>query len=110
MPALLAELESTLTPLVRAIRVALGEPAPAEAPKGAFDSKAAAVAVARLKSLIEANDGDAADAVQQVADALAGRIDARRLAALRGSVDEFDFDGALAKLGEIASECNLSLG
>ena len=60
--------------------------------------------------LIEANDGDAADAVQTVAEALAGTVDAQRLDALRAAIDEFDFDGALSKLGEIAEECHLSVG
>ena len=109
-PALVAAMESTLAPCVDAIRTALGEAASAAAPANAFNAETAAAAVARLKSLIEANDGDAAEAVQPVADALAGKVDADRLAALRESVDEFDFDGALSKLGEIAKDCSLSLG
>jgi CheY-like chemotaxis protein len=108
--ALLEELESTLAPQVRAIRTALGESAPAAEPARAFDAEAAAAAVSRLRSLIEANDGDAADAVQQVADALAGKVDAGRLSALRNCIGEFDFDAARSKLDEIAGECKLSLG
>ena len=108
VPALLAELESALLPQVRAIRSALGEAAPEAAPAGAFNAEAAAAAVARLKSLIEANDGDAADAVQTVAEALAGTVDGQRLGALRAAIDEFDFDGALSKLDEIARECRLT--
>ena len=110
VPVLLSDLTAALDPKVLAIRGALGEAAPAAAPQQAFDAQQAAAAVAKLKSLIEANDGDAADAVQQVSEALAGKVDAQRLTALRESVDEFDFDGALSKLGEIARECNLSLG
>jgi predicted lipoprotein len=76
---------------------------------GVFDANLAAAAVARLNTLLEANDGDAADVVQQVASALTGQVDTSRLAALRDSVDEFDFDDAKAKLAEIAKECNLVL-
>ena len=109
VPVLLTELESALAGQVRAIRAVLGESAP-EAAAGAFDAAVATAAVARLKALIEASDGDAADAVRQVAEALAGKVDTARLAALRDSVEQFDFDGALAQLSEIARECNLSLG
>ncbi len=59
-----------------------------------FNAEAAAAAVARLMALIEDNDGDAADAVQTVADALAGKVDAQRLGELRDAIDEFDFDKA----------------
>jgi len=63
--------------------------------------------VAKLRSLIEANDGDAADAVQTVAEVLRGAVDAQRLGALSAAIDEFDFDGALSKLNEIARELHL---
>ncbi|HTS63681.1 MAG TPA: response regulator [Candidatus Acidoferrales bacterium] len=86
----------------------LGTFAPPE-PAAAFDTEVAAALLVRLRSLLEAKDGDAADAVQEVAGALAGGVDAKLLAALRASVEEFDFPSALAKLGEIATECNLSL-
>jgi len=109
VPALLAELESALGPQVEAIRRALGKTAkPATA--AAFDAEGAAAAIARLKELIEANDGDAADAVQTVADALAGAVDAERLDALRASIAGFDFDDAARKLREIALECRLTEG
>ena len=107
---MLAALESALTPQVQAIRSAFGEAAPAAAPAAAFNAEAATAAVARLKSLIEANDGDAADAVQTVAEALAGKVDAQRLDALRAAIDEFDFDGALSKLGEIAEAGHSGVG
>jgi signal transduction histidine kinase/DNA-binding response OmpR family regulator/HPt (histidine-containing phosphotransfer) domain-containing protein/HAMP domain-containing protein len=108
--SLLAELESILAPQVRAIQGALREAAPSPATAAAFNAETTAAAIARLKSLIEANDGDAADAAQAVADALAGTVDAGRLDALRVSIDEFDFDGALAKLNEISAECRLAVG
>jgi CheY-like chemotaxis protein len=91
------------------IQTVLGTLAPPPAAAIPFDARTAAPLVARLKSLLQARDGDAADAIRQVADALAGGVDAKLLAALHNSIDEFDFDGALAKLGEIAAECNLGL-
>jgi HPt (histidine-containing phosphotransfer) domain-containing protein len=108
-PSLLGDLESVLIPRVAAIRTALSETASEPTSVGVFDANLAAAAVARLNTLLEANDGDAADVVQQVASALTGQVDTSRLAALRDSVDEFDFDDAKAKLAEIAKECNLVL-
>ena len=73
-----------------------------------FDPAVAATAIARLRSLIEANDGDAADAVQAVTEALSGTIDGERLKSLASSIDDFDFDSALKKLDEIAAVCNVA--
>jgi hypothetical protein len=61
-------------------------------------------------SLIDANDGDAADAVQDVATALAGKADPVRMDSLRDSINDFDFDGARTKLTQIAADYHLSLG
>ena len=71
--AFVAELKSVLSPQIDAIRTALGERASVVARADSFDADTATAAVARLMSLIEANDGDAADAVQEVALLLAGR-------------------------------------
>ena len=78
------------------------------AASGVFDAKAAAAAVARLRFLIETNDGDAPNAIETVAEVLAGAVDVRRIGELRAAVDEFDFDGALAKLNDIARELELA--
>jgi PAS domain S-box-containing protein len=110
-PNIVAELKSVLGPQVAAIRTALGNgDKPASAPAAAFDSEAAGRAVRRLMSLIEANDGDSADAVQEVATALGGKIDRARLDDLRDAVSDFDFDGARTKLTQIAADCHLSVG
>jgi hypothetical protein len=58
--------------------------------------------------LIEANDGDAADALPAVEEALAGTVDKPRLDALRDALGDFDFEGALSKLEEIAKQCGVS--
>jgi ABC-type transporter Mla subunit MlaD len=106
VPALLTGLESALGPQVAAIRRALAGSAP-QATAAGFNAEAASAAVERLKTLIEANDGDAADAVQAVAETLAGRVDAQRIGGLRAAISEFDFEKAALKLKEIALECDL---
>jgi hypothetical protein len=106
-----AELKSVLEPQVTAIRTALGDGGkPAAHATAAFDSEAATRAVRRLMSLIDANDGDSADAIQEVSTALAGKVDPVHMDALRDSVNDFDFDGARTKLTQIAADCHLSLG
>jgi CheY-like chemotaxis protein len=103
-PALLAELEPVLDCQVRLIRSSLGERQPAATPTS-FNAEAVAPAIERLQNLLEANDGDAADAAQRVADVLTGVVDAKLLEALRQSVSQFEFDAALANLREIAGAC-----
>jgi len=110
-PKFVAELKTALEPQVAVIRTALGDGGkPASAPAAAFDSEVAGRAVRRLMSLIEANDGDSSDAVQEVATALAGKVDPVRMDALRDAVNDFDFAGARTKLTQIAADCHLSVG
>src|SRR5262249_46163355 len=109
VPAMLMELKASLQPQVESIRVALPPVESAPPVAVAFEPEAAERAVARLMSLIEENDGEAADAVQEVATALGGTVEASHLEDLRNSVVEFDFDAARTKLRRIASECHLSL-
>jgi CheY-like chemotaxis protein/HPt (histidine-containing phosphotransfer) domain-containing protein len=104
----LSELRSVIDPQMAAMRAATAEMSPAPPPAANYDPELAARAVAKLNSLLEANDGNATDALEQVAVALAGRVEASRLSGLRASVEEFDFDGALATLRQIAADCHLS--
>jgi signal transduction histidine kinase/CheY-like chemotaxis protein/HPt (histidine-containing phosphotransfer) domain-containing protein/CHASE3 domain sensor protein len=106
----LAELKSVLGPQVSRIRSAFGTATLAAAAPGGFRADTAAAAVTRLLSLIEANDGDAADAVRDVASVLSGRVEAGRLDELRDFVNDFDFDSARMKLIQIAGECHLNVG
>jgi len=92
---------------VQLVETVLGTFAPPEAPASAFRAETAAPLVARLRALLEAKDGDAADAVEPVVEVLEAAVDAKLLAALRNSVGEFDFQGALVTLDEIATVCNL---
>src|SRR5262249_45085733 len=102
---LLAEVESTLRSQVEAIGRALG--AIADSASAALQLSLApaeaAAAIARLKALIEANDGDAAEAVDTVADALAVTADREGVAALRAAMDDFDFDRAAIELQRLSA-------
>jgi two-component system, sensor histidine kinase and response regulator len=54
------------------------------------------------------SDGDAVEAFLALESALAGTLEESRLQALSAAIGEFDFDGALSKLDEIAKECGVS--
>jgi CheY-like chemotaxis protein/HPt (histidine-containing phosphotransfer) domain-containing protein len=111
VPALLTELKAALAPQVKAIRTAIAmEPVCAAAPTAAeFDPTAVAAGVAGLKELIATNDGEAAEALDGIADVLAAAAGAQRVAALREALGDFDFDRAAVELAEIADACaNLS--
>ena len=78
---------------------------PAEQEKGSgFDVRAASARIAHLRTLLEVSDGDAAEAFLDLEGALAGVCDKLRMDALREAISEFDFDGALLKLYEIAKD------
>ena len=77
------------------------------APEGSsprFDARAVSAAIARLRTLIESCDGDAAESFVALEGTLAGICDKPRLSALSAAINEFDFDGARKKLEEIAKE------
>ncbi|MBI4889029.1 MAG: response regulator [Acidobacteria bacterium] len=103
--ALLSELAEAVSTQVAAIRAALQ--AAAAGTTREFDAGAAKEAMARLRQLIDANDGDASHALEEVKEALAGRVEAERLNALSGAMEEFDFETALKRLDEIAADCGL---
>ena len=101
VPALLAALDAVLGPQIMAIQQALGR-APVVAAGAPVSAEDARAAIARLRQLVAANDGDVGDALQAVTDALAGRVDAAQLTALRHAISSFDFDAAAAALETIA--------
>ncbi|MCU1249212.1 MAG: Sensory box histidine kinase/response regulator [Edaphobacter sp.] len=70
-----------------------------------FDGEAAAAAIARLKRLLEASDGDAEESFCSVQSAVAGVVEKPYLDGLSASINDFDFDAALVKLDEIAELC-----
>jgi len=71
----------------------------------AADGASVREGIARLRSLLAASDGGAADAFTGVSAALTGAVGRPRVAALERAIDEFDFEGALSELEAIAREC-----
>jgi len=70
-----------------------------------FHRKVAAAAIARLRILLEASDGDAEESFRSLQDAVAGVVEKAYLDGLSTSINDFDFDAALVKLDEIAERC-----
>jgi hypothetical protein len=68
------------------------------------DAPSSSAAIAHVRALLRSSDCDAAEAFLVLETALAGSFDQPRLDALSAAIREFDFDGALLKLDEIAKE------
>jgi CheY-like chemotaxis protein len=94
---------------VKAISDALHDVAPEpEPPPAAFDPARAASAVGQLRTLLEASDGDAQEAFEKLRDSVAAAVDKSHLDALNESINNFEFEQALARLDEIAHLCELN--
>ena len=108
VPALLEQFATRLNVQVAAIKRALHDSAPAQpekVPTAPFNEESATVAIAHLRALLEASDGDAEEAFRSMHDAVAGVVEKPRLDALSASINDFDFEAALVKLDEIAQCC-----
>ncbi len=104
VPKLLSAFTSVVTHQIHAIQHALPIAAPVRARSKAnrrFDPQKAASAAARLRELLDASDGDAAEAFSALTDATAESVDKPRLDALGAAIHNFDFESALQKLSEI---------
>ena len=112
-PAFLEQFGSELDAQIRAICQALPRPSPAD-PKDTkelpFVAEHASAALARLKVLLEANDGDAGEAFLALQKAIGGRVEHSLVEALGVAVGEFEFETASTKLEQIARELNLNGG
>jgi hypothetical protein len=64
----------------------------------------AASAIARLRKLLEENDGDAADALDAVESTLSGTVSEQCTHDLKTAVAAFDFKRALLALEELARD------
>jgi HPt (histidine-containing phosphotransfer) domain-containing protein len=108
--ALVQEFAQALSHQIRAIQAAMRDVVPDRTAKRSqgFAVQAASAAIVHLRALLESSDGDAAEAFLALESALAGTFEESRLQALRAAIGEFDFDGALSKLDEIAKECGVS--
>jgi signal transduction histidine kinase/DNA-binding response OmpR family regulator/HPt (histidine-containing phosphotransfer) domain-containing protein len=108
VPALLAEFATVMSTQVQAIEKALRDSAiarPEPVETLPFDEKAATAAIDRLRRLLEASDGDAEESFRSLQVAVEGVVKKPYLDGLSASINEFDFDGALLKLDEIAGLC-----
>ena len=110
VPALVEEFNLAMSRQVAVIRRAMHDEASDRSTDGTvgagFNARATAAAIARLRLLLEASEADAAQAFLVLENALPATVDKTRLCALRAAVNEFDFEGALSKLDEVAMDAN----
>jgi CheY-like chemotaxis protein len=104
--AILDQFALALRVHVKAISEALQNSAlEPELPPAAFDAARAASAIAQLRTLLEASDGDAQEAFQALRDSVGSAVEKSRLDDLNESINNFEFEQALARLDEIAHRC-----
>jgi len=105
---LLDQFAVTLRVHVAAIRHALPStelPQAATTQRVPFDQEKADAAVNRLKTLLEASDGDSQEAFEALQAAVVGVVEKPQLDALSETISKFEFEQALTKLEEIARIC-----
>ncbi len=108
VPALLDQFAIVLRIHTTAIDQALHDSAPIEVtdmPTAPLNGENAALAIGRLKGLLEASDGEAQEAFHNLQRAIAGAVEQPYLDGLGDSIKDFDFEAALLKLDEIARLC-----
>ena len=113
VPTVLSEFDTLLRQQVATIVDALQKTEPVQDGAGSagnFNPEAAASAAARLRNLLKESDAEAEDAFGELRSALGGQAKPESLNALASSIRDFDFDGALAKLDEIAAETHITEG
>ena len=108
VPALAEEFAKVLRRQVEAIQRARLEVRPRQLDVQnngtVLDVRTTATAIAHVRALLESNDCEAAEAFLALRAALEGTFDQPRLDSLGAAITEFDFDGALLRLDEIAKE------
>jgi len=111
----LTSLALTLAETVQAIRTALpggaaaGHDGAAASDRAASGRAAVAEPLARLKRMLENDDGEAADFIIDARPDLAGVLTDMEIESLSESVGDFDFEAALACLSGITSRLQLNL-
>jgi two-component system, sensor histidine kinase and response regulator len=106
--ALLDQFAITLRVHVAAISEVLSVTAPQSSPAGPaepFDPERASQAVQHLRTLLEASDADASEAFHDLQVAVAAVVEKSSLDALNDTINNFEFEQALAKLDDIAHLC-----
>ena len=110
VPQAVRSLSLVLDPVLQAIRSALPEATGgngAGAPPG--DPAAVLEPLARLKQLLETDDGEAADFIVDAKSRLSGVLTPAEIKTLTERVGNFDFEAALRCLSGIASRLSLNL-
>jgi signal transduction histidine kinase/CheY-like chemotaxis protein len=108
VPSLLNQFADALGSQINKINQALDHTPvaqPTEARTAPFNGETATLAIGRLKSLLEASDGDAQEAFYVLRGAAVGVVDQKSLDSLGETISDFNFDAALLKLDEIARLC-----
>jgi PAS domain S-box-containing protein len=103
--SLLVDFASLMSAQVRAIEEALCGSPTEQVRTSPYNEEAAAEAIARLRTLLEASDGDAEESFRSLQDAVASAVEKPHLDSLSESINNFNFDRALVKLDEIANCC-----
>lgn len=102
-PTMLRDFASVLRTQIDAIEQAL----PSETleleieSRKSFDPAAASHEIARLRSQLEASDGDSEETFRGLQTMLSGQVEKARLDALGADISDFNFTGALLKLDDI---------
>jgi two-component system sensor histidine kinase/response regulator len=112
-PALLVDFKAVLEFQIAAVADALHSTMPAVARPSAsvaFNAEAASAAAARLRSLLEASDGEAEEAFLALREQLGDKAETSALGELGDAIRDFDFDTAEVRLGAILKELNLNDG
>jgi two-component system, sensor histidine kinase and response regulator len=109
-PTILLDFTSVLATQIDAIEQALPSETLAveEESRTSFDPIAASHEITRLRSQLEASDGNSEETFRTLRSVLAGQVEKGRLEALGANISDFDFTGAISKLDEIAKEHNLN--
>jgi PAS domain S-box-containing protein len=103
-------LSLTLDQVMADLRTALPEESAGNgAGRGSADPASVKEPLARLKKLLEADDGEAADFIVDAKPQLAGVLTSTEIKTLADRVGKFDFDAALKCLSGIASRLSLNL-
>jgi len=105
----LRTLSLTLDPVIKSIQTALPAETEAISEVRTGDPGAVAAPLARLKQLLESDDGEATDFMIEVKPQLAGVLTRAEVKALTDQVGNFEFEAALKCLSAIASRLSLNI-
>jgi HPt (histidine-containing phosphotransfer) domain-containing protein len=106
----LEALSQSLDATIAAIRIAIPAESPVPVPVTCrVEPAAVAQPLARLKRLLEADDGEASDLILEVRPQLSNVLTAREIDALIGHVGNFAYGDALKSLSNILARLSLTL-